>query len=169
MKRFVFLLPLLLLTLFFPVNPIEASSGNVAVFYAPHQDDEILTMGHAITKSVQDGFDVHVVLLTDGSSSSSIHKVNEELEKNMLASLTREEFSFARNLEFVRSLSAMGVSRENIHMEYFTDGKTTKDEIINSMLQYITRFPEGEHHAFTYNNAHIDHKKIGRASCRERV
>lgn len=162
-KVSLFLLPVLLLTLFYHANPIDASSENVAVFYAPHQDDEILTMGHAITKYVQDGFDVHVVLLTDGSSSNSIHKINEVLEKNMLASLSREEFSYARNLEFVRSLLAMGVPRGNIHMEYFPDGKTTKDEIVRSMLQYITRFPDGEHHAFTYNNAHIDHKNSGLA------
>ncbi|KUP06854.1 hypothetical protein Q75_07170 [Bacillus coahuilensis p1.1.43] len=164
MKRSLLFLLVLVSLIIYPMQDnVEASTTKVAVFYSPHQDDEVLTMGHAITKYVLDGFEVHVVLLTDGSRSNSIHKVNDELELKMLAPLSVEEFSYARNLEFVRSLAAMGVSRENIHMEYLVDGKTTKEEIVQAMLQYITRFPSGEHHAFTYNNAHIDHKNSGLA------
>lgn len=143
------------------ISANELVNRPVAVFYSPHQDDELLTMGHAITHYVQRGYEVHVVLLTDGSNSSSIHLVNNEIKTKYLQPLSKQEFSYARNLEFVRSLKVLGVERENIHFAYFEDGKTTVDEIQNLILQYHSRFPEAEHMAFSYHDDHIDHKNSG--------
>jgi LmbE family N-acetylglucosaminyl deacetylase len=135
----------------------------IAVFYSPHQDDELLTMGHAIAMHVQLGYEVHVVLLTDGSKSGAIHKVNKEMTKHLLRPLTTKEFSYARNLEFVRSLTSLGVKRENIHMAYLQDGGTTVNDIEEVILKFQTRFPNAKHMAFSYYDDHIDHRNSGLA------
>lgn len=135
----------------------------VAVFYSPHQDDELLTMGHAITMYVENGYEVHVVLLTDGSSSGSIHAVNREMVKNYLQPLSTENFTYARNLEFVRSLTSLGVDRQNIHMSRLKDGNTTVNQVEEIVLKYKTRYPNAEHMAFSYHDDHIDHHNSGAA------
>lgn len=135
----------------------------IVVFYSPHQDDELLTMGHAITMYVEEGYEVHVVLLTDGKSSASVHSVNKEMEKKYLQPLSSEEFSYARNLEFVRSLTSLGVKRRNIHMSGLKDGSTTLNQVENIVLKYKTRFPDAEHMAFSYHDDHIDHRNSGAA------
>jgi LmbE family N-acetylglucosaminyl deacetylase len=135
----------------------------VAIFYSPHQDDELLSMGHAITMYVQKGYDVHVVLLTDGSGSSSIHSVNEEMSEYYLEPLSTEEFSYARNLEFVRSLTALGVQRNHLHFSRLKDGKTTLNEVEEIVLKYESRFPDALHMAISYHDNHIDHHNSGQA------
>lgn len=132
-------------------------------FYVPHQDDELLTMGHAIAHHVNNGYEVHVVLLTDGASSNAIHNVNRELAKYYLQPLTRQEFSYARNLEFVRALSKLGVERKHMHLSYMEDGGTSVDEIKRLVLQYVSRYPEAKHYAMSYTDDHIDHRNSGLA------
>jgi LmbE family N-acetylglucosaminyl deacetylase len=160
-----FLLSLAVIGVFGPFNQEvyaeETVKKPIAVFYSPHQDDELLTMGHAITRYVQEGYEVHVVLLTDGSKSSAIHSVNREMIKHYLQPLTTKDFSYARNLEFVRSLKSLGVKRENIHMAYLKDGETTVNKIEEVMLKFQTRYPEAKHMAFSYYDDHIDHKNSG--------
>ena len=46
-----------------------ARISNIIIYFAPHQDDELLSMGVDICNSIKKGKDVHVVLCTDGSSS----------------------------------------------------------------------------------------------------
>jgi LmbE family N-acetylglucosaminyl deacetylase len=135
----------------------------VAIFYSPHQDDEVLTMGHAITRYVQEGYEVHVVLLTDGSASASIHSVNKKMSENYLKPLSTQEFSYARNLEFVRSLTTLGVKRQNIHLSRLKDGHTVLSEVEEIVLKYKTRYPDAMHMAFSYHDDHIDHRNSGLA------
>ena len=164
-KKLLYIIPILLLfsTISFTDETHADSQKPVAVFYAPHQDDELLTMGHAITHYVKLGYEVHVVLLTDGSGSGSIHAVNREIEKKHLQPLNKKEFSAARNLEFVRSLAILGVERENIHFSNLEDGKTTVQDIEQIVLQYVARFPEAQHLTLTYKDDHNDHKNAGQA------
>ena len=46
-----------------------ASKSNRVLYFAPHQDDELLTMGLDICESVKKRMDVHVILCADGSKS----------------------------------------------------------------------------------------------------
>lgn len=135
----------------------------VAIFYSPHQDDELLTMGHAIAYYVDNGYDVHVVLLTDGANSQSIRAVNRQFQQMNLAPLTTKEFSYARSLEFVRSLKSLGVSRENIHFANYEDGRTTVSQISDVILKYAKRYPNAEHMAFSFKDDHRDHQNSGLA------
>lgn len=135
----------------------------VAVFYSPHQDDELLTMGHAIARYADAGYEVHVVLLTDGANSQSIKAVNRQFQQMALQPMSSKEFSRARNTEFVRSLHRLGVKRENIHFAGFKDGQTTAEEMERIMLMYAKRYPGSEHMAFSYRDDHLDHRNSGLA------
>lgn len=46
---------------------MTVSRQKTVLYFSPHQDDEILSMGIAICNSVRNGQNVHVVLCTDGS------------------------------------------------------------------------------------------------------
>ncbi|BCB05775.1 PIG-L deacetylase family protein [Bacillus sp. KH172YL63] len=156
------------LLFFFHCNLINVSAEEpinkpVAIFYSPHQDDELLTMGHAITLYVHNGYEVHVVLLTDGSATNAIHSVNKEVVKHYLSPMSTKEFSDARNLEFIRSLSALGVERKNMHFSRLKDGKTTVNQVEETVLKYKTRFPEAIHMALSYHDDHNDHRNSGLA------
>ncbi|WLR41599.1 PIG-L family deacetylase [Bacillus carboniphilus] len=162
MKRFLFVFSLICIS-FLCSSPAYANQTKTAVFYSPHQDDEILSMGHAIKAYLQKGYDVHVVLITDGASSYALNHVNTELNKHQISSLSKEEFSHSRNLEFIRSSVALGVTRNNIHLSYLPDGGTTQDQIEAIMLKYKTRFPNAKHLSFSYYDGHIDHANSGKA------
>ncbi|MHA7139616.1 PIG-L deacetylase family protein [Rossellomorea arthrocnemi] len=159
---------LLSLLFFLSVNTINVRAEEpiekpVAIFYSPHQDDELLSMGHAISLYVQNGYEVHVVLLTDGSATSAIHSVNKEVVKHYLKPISTKEFSDARNLEFIRSLSALGVERDHIHFTRLKDGKTTVNQVEETVLKYKTRYPEAQHMALSYHDNHNDHRNSGLA------
>ncbi|WP_066175644.1 PIG-L deacetylase family protein [Bacillus marinisedimentorum] len=138
-----------------------SSSNNIAFFYVSHQDDELLTMGNAIVDHLHNGFDVHVVLLTDGAASTSIKTVNDKLNEESYNSITVEQFSKARNREFLRSASALGVKRKNIHFENLRDGKTTTDQINKIMRRYSALYPNARHNSFSYHDDHRDHQNSG--------
>ncbi|WP_426900563.1 PIG-L family deacetylase [Rossellomorea vietnamensis] len=167
MKTFCTLL--LILTCFFtaPLVSIYAAqdttSKPVAIFYSPHQDDELLSMGNGIIRYIDEGYEVHVVLLTRGGGSNAIHSVNEKLESAMLSSLSKANFTRARNREFSQSLISMGVPRENIHFSRLRDGQTTTTEVNEVVLKYKSRFPNAEHKALSYHDDHIDHRNSGLA------
>ncbi len=42
-------------------------TGKTVLYFSPHQDDELLSMGIGICNSVSRGMDVHIILCTDGS------------------------------------------------------------------------------------------------------
>ena len=164
-KKLLYIIPIFLLFISLPFTN-EASADEekpVAIFYSPHQDDELLTMGHAIKHYIHSGYEVHVVLLTDGSGSGSIHAVNRELQKKYIQPLTKKEFSATRNLEFIRSLDILGVERKNIHFSYLEDGRTTVSDIEQIVLQYVARYPDAKHLTLTYKDDHNDHKNAGQA------
>lgn len=165
MKKLKIIIPLcfFFFLIAFSNDAYAESVKPVVFFYVPHQDDELLTMGHAIAHYVNSDYEVHVVLLTDGSSSNAIHNVNRELEKYYIQSLSRKEFSYARNLEFVRALSTLGVERENMYLSYLKDGATDVKSIKELVLQYVSRYPDAEHFAMSYTDDHVDHRNSGQA------
>ena len=95
---------------------------NIILYFAPHQDDELLTMGVDISKTcLLPNKEVHVVLCTDGSNSPARYrlyscKVCPIHNKIHNYPLSKEEFVQARDREFISSCKALGVLPENIHI-----------------------------------------------------
>ena len=95
---------------------------DIVLYFSPHQDDELLTMGVDIynTCLLQDK-EVHIILCTDGSKSPARERLNgEEFCKihNQVHNfnLSVEEFIQARDCEFISSCTALGILPENIHI-----------------------------------------------------
>ncbi|WP_170140649.1 PIG-L family deacetylase [Oceanobacillus arenosus] len=148
---------LLLLLLFFPVlftgTVYSNGDGNQVIYYIPHQDDEVLTFGVSIYSYLQQGYDVHVVLLTDGSNSG----IRKQL------GMTKEAFVTARNQEFDKALAVLGVKSENITKRAYTDGQLTEEQVEAVIKEYNKKYPMAIHKTFSYYDPHPDHAAAGNA------
>lgn len=95
---------------------------DIVLYFSPHQDDELLTMGVDISKTcLLPNKEVHIVLCTDGSKSPAKYrlygyKVCPIHNKIHNHPLSNEEFIKTRDCEFVSSCKALGILSENIHI-----------------------------------------------------
>ena len=95
---------------------------DIVLYFSPHQDDELLTMGVDICKTcLLTNKEVHVILCTDGSKSPARQILNGDTictihNENHNYNLSEEEFIKARDCEFISSCKALGVLQENIHI-----------------------------------------------------
>lgn len=107
--------------------------GRNVYFFEPHQDDGSLFMAQVAAHHVLAGRRVHVVLMSNGSTSSVLQKLNGEIhtgpwwsgfhhpEHEGYAPLTKEQFGEARTQEWMASWAQLGVPPERLH---FGDGIT---------------------------------------------
>ena len=145
------------------------------LYFVPHQDDELLTMGIDICNSLNNRWNVHVVLCTDGSNSVvkdilCDRKTCDKHEGMHNYILTAEEFVRARDREFLESCKALGVKEENIHIPQlrYKDGELTVSDGKNIMLQFIEAAGDGCVVCTTDPDSakrqHPDHKALGSAA-----
>lgn len=92
------------------------------LYVSPHADDESLSMGSSIRNHLEDGHDIHVLLLTTGVSSGALGP----------SGLTVEEFAAARDDEYMRALRRLGVRYPNIH---FASDRPANDELTVEVAQ----------------------------------
>ncbi len=152
------------------------SSNKTILYFSPHQDDELLSMGIDICNSISMGNDVHVVLCTEGSKSVVRQQMVDCKECNRHPGthkfhLTEKEFIEARDKEFRESCRALGIVDGNVHIpkDRFVDGKLTVCNSKELILQYLntmgkdcvicTLDPNHEN-----NRQHRDHKALGYAA-----
>lgn len=104
--------------------PIERKKKK-SLWFSPHQDDEVLTLGYGIINDILNGYDVHVILCTDGGGTGVLRKWRNGTTCNLCQTIhygyvgtnfTREEFSKYRDFEFVNCCLHLGVKSENIHI-----------------------------------------------------
>ncbi len=149
--------------------------SNTVLYFAPHQDDELLTYGIDIANSVREGCDVHIILCTDGASSNvRLRLGNREFctqcNEQHVYDLTREDFTATRDCEFYGSCGALGVKRENIHMEEVrvVDGQLTVEEGKRIIEKYLKLLGEDSTVGTMYPNPpeiqHLDHRRLGLAA-----
>ena len=146
----------------------EAAAGK-ALYFIPHQDDDLLTFAGGIMKDLQDGREVYVVLCTDGRSSKVFEAINRDLRKKKKSPLTISGFIAARDREFRGSLQALGVPASNIIIpgDRLVDGTTSiqMDRLTALIMRYVDRYPGAAVRAnmpVTSEAAvHTDHGDIG--------
>ena len=128
------------------------NKNNHVVFYIPHQDDEALTFGVGIMNHIKAGYQVHVVLLTDGSASNVRKKMG----------MTEEEFTKARNKEFALSMKHMGVKTSNVKYMGFKDSQLTVAQVEKVIKSYEKKYPKARHKTFSYTDKdNHDHSNAG--------
>jgi len=85
------------------------------IVFAPHPDDETLALGGTIIRRLQEGSNVHIVLMTDGRHSHDlILGMNEP---------SPEQIARIRTAEFKEATMILGVNPENKLLLGFEDTK----------------------------------------------
>ncbi len=145
------------------------------LYFVPHQDDELLSMGADICNNVLRHNNVHVILCTDGSKSS----VKDTLANGKGCSrhpgkhdydLPVEDFIKARDSEFFDSCRAMGVPKINIHItrRRGVDGELTVAQAEDIMNFYLILYGRSSTVCtLSYTNGrsqHMDHQTLGKAA-----
>lgn len=128
------------------------------LWFAPHQDDETLTMGVGIRHHLEAGHDCHVILCTDGSASG----VRTQL------GLSVDEFVAARVDEMIRAARKLGVPLANIRASTLMaqDGKLTAGVAGAIVDEALAMFPGALLKGTTDlapASRHPDHVAIGQA------
>lgn len=145
------------------------------LYFAPHQDDELLSMGIDIACRVRQGYDVHVILCADGSKSAvrgvlGNGKTCKKHPGTHDYPLDTVEFIRARDREFTDSCLALGVPKDHIHIpeDREVDGSVGTPGVEKIMLRYLeTLGSNALICTFSPNNGdqqHRDHKAVGQAA-----
>ena len=172
-----------------PVITVPAAKAT-AVFFVPHADDDVLSMGVYMTELVRLGVDVHVVYYTDGAATgvcgpryvtvpvSADHPQGSEEEcLSNWSGLPADQNWFGqpvsafvadRDTEFRDSVEALGVAKENIDI-YAPGGARRRDGTVDvayaqTMLQhYRETYPKATFVTMSWLDAHQDHASAGLA------
>lgn len=89
--------------------------GNKMVVFASHPDDETFACGGTIIRRIQDGYDVHVVVMTDGRHSHDIGLGLQEPSPAIIAKIRARELSEATEI--------LGVDPKKVVLLGFEDTK----------------------------------------------
>lgn len=147
------------------------------LYFVAHQDDELLNTGVLLTSEAEEHYeDTIVFLCTDGSGSGVLGVLGDEKEcfihkGKHLYPLTKEEFSLARDREFLDSCKYLGVKKENviIHKDRAPDGSLTRSQAEHIILSALSLFPEEKDFRIRAVSPYFDgrqnpdHKAIGLA------
>lgn len=92
-----------------------------AIFFAPHPDDETLGCGGTIAKRMAEGYQVFVVVLTDGRNAFS-------QVLNITTNPTPEELKQIRKQEVTEAVALLGVPKNNLFFFDFEDHALSEHE-----------------------------------------
>lgn len=153
----------------------KVASTPPAIFFLPHQDDETLSMGVAITQHLDAGREVIAVLYTDGAGSIAQKILNGETGSswwggthNPVAEgynhIDNQRFSDARTNELKSALMQLGVKPANIHIRNLTsDGTLTLDEVKSLVMEYAQKYPGSSYKAMSQHDGSLSHSISGQA------
>lgn len=164
-------------------DPVPLATGRPIIFYTPHQDDETLWMGTVIAHHALVGREVHVVSVTDGSTSSIRDSLNG-LESNGwwpagnhyparegIPYLSPAAFAAARDEELIDACALLGVTE--LHIDWtvpLADGTTlTRPANIDVpqaeelILHFAEAYPDAGHYTMWWGDTDGNHKNIGKA------
>lgn len=151
-----------------------------ALFVAAHPDDETLAMGVAIVHHVEAGTDVHVLLLTRGTTSSALGSLNggrrsvwwgmrHDPSAEGYEPLTIEEFGQARVTESQNALRCLGsgLGFVTMHEAHLTSDALTVQAVADAILATVDRIaPSNSVQIRTHSpiaDDHADHIVAGQA------
>jgi len=135
------------------VAPSAQAATNPAIFFSPHQDDEILSFGGAITEHVRAGRQVIVVLMSDGGGSALCQTLYPNNRPACVA---------ARDQEFINGVTALG-GTPVISPTRELDGSITVATAKATMLGYYAQYPAGSFKTMSEFDASPDHYRLGQA------
>lgn len=160
---------------------VLSSPTKQVVFYSPHPDDELLSFGVIASEYVALGYEVSLVLLTSGATSTAIKLINGELTspgngtrfvykglRNPSVAgytpLTVEDIGKARVLEFKSSAGELNVPPSLVHTYDLLEANDLHPEkVISTMLEMIALYPDAIHWTMSTMDIHPHHRAAGEA------
>lgn len=146
---------------------------DITLYFAPHQDDELLSMGIGVINSIKDS-DTHIILCSDGSKSNIRNVLNNKRFCKHHFSFHRyklsvNEFVNARDMEFINSCKSLGVSDCNIHIDddRTIDGSLSIKKAREIIIKYLDKYENAKVRTITpfgCDSQHMDHKNLGYAA-----
>jgi hypothetical protein len=138
--------------------PIQSlNNKQIAVYYVPHPDDEILTYGVPIRNDLQAGKVVYLVLFTHGESSAIIRKLNDMVTLN----LTKNDLGLARKREFILSSQNLGIDDNHKDIYNPKDIKYRIELIRKLAIYFENTFPHVTHNGMSKLDILKDHSLTG--------
>jgi LmbE family N-acetylglucosaminyl deacetylase len=127
------------------------------IVFAPHPDDETLGCGGTIAKKISEGYEVLIVVLTDGRF----------LLANTLGincNPTPEQVKEIRKGEVLRAVKILGVPEENVVFLDFVDGMLdeNEDEVLEKVSEVLRKFLPSEVYFPYEKDCHLDHVTANR-------
>jgi LmbE family N-acetylglucosaminyl deacetylase len=123
-----------------------------AVVFAPHPDDETLGCGGTVASRLNDGYDVHVVFITDGRHSLTRLGVSSGPSPAEIRELRREEV--------LRATGILGLQEKNLKFLDFEEGTLEKHE--NHLRERIAEILENVSPSEVFfpqeKEYHVDHR-----------
>ena len=147
----------------------------VVLYFSPHQDDEVLTLGIDACNEIKQGKQPHVVLCVDGSMSAVRERLGNGESCNKHEGvhnykLNIAQFIAARDREFQFSCAALGYNPSDVH---FFPMRAIDQELSLEMAEMliksvISQYPQGVAvrtiSPFGGEKQHKDHKMLGQAA-----
>ena len=132
-------------------------SHKTAIFFAPHPDDETLGCGGTIAKRIAEGYDVYVVILTDGR-----HAFSKIL--NITSGPTPEEIKEIRKEEVTEAVTSLGLPRTNLFFFEFEDcGLAAHEaEAGKAVAEFLESHLPDEVYFPIKRDGHTDHQAANR-------
>ena len=123
------------------------------IVFSPHPDDETVGCGGTIAKRVFEGYNVIIVVMTDGKNAfSKLFGIESDPSPAELKALRKEELKQATKV--------LGVTEENLIFLDFEDGKLKENsyKAEKEVSQILTRFSPVEVYFPYRRDHHPDHR-----------
>lgn len=156
------------------LSSVTSVQCKVVLFFSPHQDDELLTLGAYAQHVMSQGADAHVILCSNGVKSYVRQMLDDGQSCNKCEGsheycLDEAAFSDARDREYLASCQATGYRPSRIHFasRRVVDGSLSKKEASAIIRRYLAVFPEAEVctiSPFVGEVQHSDHRHLGQAA-----
>lgn len=127
------------------------------IVFAPHPDDETVGCGGTIAKKISEGYDVLIVVMTDGKHAfSKVLGINSDPSPEQLKEIRTEETKKATKI--------LGVPEENIIFLDFEDGKLEEnaEKAEERVTQILKQFRPEEVYFSSEKDCHEDHRATSR-------
>jgi LmbE family N-acetylglucosaminyl deacetylase len=135
----------------------ERNLNNRMIVFAPHPDDATLGCGGTIAKRISEGFEVIIILMTDGR-----HAFSKEF--SIWSDPTPEEVKQIRKEEFIRAIEMLGVPSKTLFFLDFEDGtlETHEKEAEERVIEVIRKYSFAHVYCPFVRDGHPDHKATNR-------
>jgi LmbE family N-acetylglucosaminyl deacetylase len=122
------------------------------IVFAPHPDDETLGCGGTIAKRISEGYEVLVVIMTDGKFGLKILGVDSDP--------TPEELKEIRRKEVQRALKVLDVPEKNLFCLDFEDNslESNRKSVEAKVWAILEKDPPAEVYFTSSEDQHPDHR-----------